>query len=130
MQNPTFSIHTVIENLEIITRELENRRTDVYFETIITSARQIATGIKVDAIFPEIRQRLKKMNVEYEGSDEPLNDPKQNFKVYFFFSVLDTTISSVKARFLQLKQPNEDFKVLLNISKLKEWNNDDLLKHC
>ncbi|KAK9752987.1 hAT family C-terminal dimerization region [Popillia japonica] len=67
---------------------------------------------------------------EYEGSDEPLSDPKQNFKVQLFFSVLDTTISSVKERFLQLKQHNEDFKVLLNISQLKEWNDDDLLKHC
>ena len=41
MQNPTFNIQTVIQNLEFITTELKSCRTHQSFENIFTSATYI-----------------------------------------------------------------------------------------
>ena len=58
-----------------------------------------------------------------------MNDAKHDFKINFYFAILDTTISSISERFQQLQQHNEDFEIIHNINQLKQWDNKDLLKH-
>lgn len=69
---------------------------------------------------------------DYEATDadEPIGSAKNNFKINFFFTVIDTTLSSLTERFALLQQNNETFKIVHNINALKEWNREDLLKHC
>ncbi|XP_065643011.1 uncharacterized protein LOC136074605 [Hydra vulgaris] len=38
--------------------------------------------------------------------------------------------TSLYCRFQQLQQHNEDFKIIHNLNQLKQWDNEDLLKHC
>ena len=45
----------------------------------------------------------------YKLLDEPLDNPKQKFRVKFFFAILSTAVSSVKERFAQLKETTKLF---------------------
>ncbi|CAF2032918.1 unnamed protein product [Rotaria magnacalcarata] len=66
----------------------------------------------------------------YEASDETIQDPKQSFKINFYFAVLDTTLNSIKERFTPLKQHSEELKVVREIDVLKDWRDEDLMKQC
>ena len=66
----------------------------------------------------------------YEASDETIQDPKQSFKINFYFAILDTTLNSIKERFTLLKQHSEELKVVREIGVLKDWRDEDLMKHC
>ena len=55
---------------------------------------------------------------------------KHDFKIHFYFAILDTTISSISERFQQLQQHNEELSwVLTQHQRSKKWENEDLLKH-
>ena len=61
------------------------------FEKTLIDAAEIAVNLEVPALFePEpIRIERKKTQFAYEGDDEPIQDPKDKFKVNFYFAVLD-----------------------------------------
>jgi hypothetical protein len=71
-----------MECVEEITKELKDFRSDENFESVINSAKEMARHIR--CIFSCYRNSKKKM-FDYEANDEPINNPKDNFKIQFFF---------------------------------------------
>ena len=66
----------------------------------------------------------------YESEDEPISDPKEKFRVNYYFAILDTAISSVKERFTQLNEIARLFGFLYNISDLKMKTSKELMDLC
>ena len=108
MQKPTFDLQLVTENLNSVLNNLKSLRTDEKFEELMTSAMAKARELDIEPDFPETRKRKKRKLFDYEASDDTVNDAKHDFKINFYFAILDTTISSISERFQQLQQHNED----------------------
>ncbi|KAJ7335609.1 hypothetical protein JRQ81_013550 [Phrynocephalus forsythii] len=79
----------------------------------------------------EVRKRRGGKQFEYEAQEEAPHDPKQKFKISFYYTVLDMAIESVEERFQQLQQYNSLFGFLYDIQGqqkctadvLKAWKN-------
>lgn len=101
LQAKELDIHGAINNLNETKKFLVNRRNDTEFEKTLVDAAEIAVNLEIPALFkPEpTRIRRKKKQFAYEGDDEPIQDPKDKFKVNFYFAVLDTAIQSVEEKF-------------------------------
>lgn len=87
---------------------------------------EIFEGFDVD---DPVRVRRKSRQFLYEGRDEPIVSPEQNFRVSFFNRILDIAIQAINERFTQLSEYNELFGFLYNIGS-KHFTDDELLKHC
>jgi hypothetical protein len=66
----------------------------------------------------------------YEGEDEPVTDPQQKLKVYFFNQILDSAIQSVNERFTQLEEQGSVFSILYNIPTIKDMDTAALTRDC
>ncbi|XP_065639653.1 uncharacterized protein LOC136072375 [Hydra vulgaris] len=106
---------------------------DETFVIVVDEAKKIAKILMIDSKFPDvstIRIRKKKGHFDYESNDLPIIGSQQNYKVNFFFYILDTAINSIDERFEQLELHVEKFQVLYNIYKLKSENKTNILKNC
>ena len=107
LQAKELDIHGAINHLDETKKFLVNRRNDTEFEKTLVDAAEIAVDLEIPALFePEpTRIRRKKKQFSYEGDDdEPIQDPKDKFKVNFYFAVLDTAIQSVEERFTLMQK--------------------------
>nr|CAI5822002.1 unnamed protein product [Callosobruchus analis] len=99
---------------------------------MLVDARDVVEDLDIPATFDQIstvtRFRKKKRQFSYEGKDEPIEDPKQRFKITFYLPILDTAISSVKERFNQLQEINSKFGFLYHIDAL-ETNQQSMSKN-
>jgi hypothetical protein len=66
----------------------------------------------------------RKRKVKFEHKNETLQDPEISFKTNFYFSVLDTTITSTNEKFEQLKMRNADFSFLYDMRVLSKKDDD------
>lgn len=66
----------------------------------------------------------------YENVDEPVNDPKNHYKVNFFNYILDFAVNSTNERFEQLKEHSDNFLFLYDIQKIKYIKYEELMKRC
>lgn len=91
------------------------------FESAFLTAKEIAEKLEVEPVFVQsTRVRRKKALFSYEGKDEPIIDPKEKFKIEFFYALVDTTIISLDERFCQLKNHSKVWGFLYNIKCLPE----------
>lgn len=68
---------------------------------------------------------------DYErNNDLHRNNGEEIFKQEYFIVILDQAIVSMEERFIQFRWYEENFGFLFNIKKLKETNDEDLMKHC
>ena len=121
-------------------KELENlhsyfieKRSDIEFEKYIDSALNIANDLDLDPVFVEnrpLRKRSKKRLFDYEAEDEPIVDSKMNFRVNFYYAILDTTVASINERFTLLKDHTTTFGFLYDFSKLHNFDKETLIKYC
>ncbi|XP_068241072.1 uncharacterized protein [Palaemon carinicauda] len=75
--------------------------------------------------------RKKKRQFNYEGEDTPVQNAKVNFKVNFYFAVLDVAINSVLERFQQLQQMKSVFGCFLyDLKSLNGITNTQFMEHC
>ncbi|XP_043916320.1 uncharacterized protein LOC122792826 [Protopterus annectens] len=97
------------------------------------TATELAEELEVELKFPgadEVRPRKKRKLFGYEGDDECLISPEQNFKINFFNSLVDVALSSVQDRFTQLAAHSATFGFLYNIQDLCNVSDDELLQLC
>ncbi|XP_072380945.1 zinc finger MYM-type protein 1-like [Diabrotica undecimpunctata] len=72
----------------------------------------------VEQTFSLLRQRKTNLQFSYEGTDETVFDPKQKFKISFYFQILDTTIQSLQRRFGGIDKCHDLFGFLGNFQNL------------
>lgn len=75
----------------------------------------ITDDLKVEAKFENVKQirpRKKKRLSDYDSCNQSITDPETQFKVSFFFSILDQSCMSLDERFQKLKSYNDTFGFL------------------
>lgn len=101
---------------------------------MLVDAREIAEDLGIPMTFEQsstvTRLKKKKRQFSFEGRDEPVEDPKQRFKVTFYFPILDTAINSVKEWFNQLQEINSKFGFLYHIDALEDKPTKYVLDEC
>ena len=61
-----------------------------------------------------------KKHSAYDGEDEAIQDPKEKFKINFYFAVLDTAILSVEERFTLMHKLSSIFGFLYDVQIKKK----------
>nr|CAH7745057.1 unnamed protein product [Callosobruchus chinensis] len=102
------SIHFTIavEHLDKLKDTIEKFRTDEHFRVVLSEASQLGQSLGVEDNFPiegDVRKRKKKKQFDYEAEDENISCPENNFRINFFFAVLDTTIKLYQKEFSNLR---------------------------
>ncbi|XP_068210308.1 zinc finger MYM-type protein 1-like [Palaemon carinicauda] len=102
------------------------------FEKVLVDATELANDLEIDPVFvaDSVRLRKKKRQFDYEGEDTPVQNAKVNFKVNFYFAVLDVAINSVLERFQQLQQMKSVFRFLYDVKSFNGITNTQLMEHC
>uniref|UniRef100_A0A8C3FTF5 HAT C-terminal dimerisation domain-containing protein n=1 Tax=Chrysemys picta bellii TaxID=8478 RepID=A0A8C3FTF5_CHRPI len=122
LQEKNLNIHSAIQKLQQTKNILEEFRSDEGFKRTLVDSLKLAEEIDFPAEFePEpIHIRQKKQQFSYEGRDTLIQNPKQRFKMNFYFAVLDTAIHSVNERFQQMQQLESVFGFLYDIHSLQK----------
>nr|CAH7747666.1 unnamed protein product [Callosobruchus chinensis] len=91
----TINFTIAVEHLDKLKDTIEKFRTDEHFRVVLSKASHLGQSLGVEDNFPiegDIRRRKKKKQFDYEAKDENISCPENNFRINFFFAVLDTTI--------------------------------------
>lgn len=127
LQNPKLNIAECIQGLDNLKKYLEFQRSDDNFKIFVESATTLVRDLGTDPEFPISKLRKKARLFDYEGSDEPISNPVQQFKTAFYFTILDHAISSVNERFTLLSECYSIFCFLYEFHKI---SNENLMKAC
>jgi len=100
------------------------------FEKAKLEANILAKSVEVPQIFKLSRLRKKARMFNYESEDNSAADGETIFRTTFFIIIIDQALSSLNLRFNQFKIYNEKFGFLFYIGKLKEMEDDELMKNC
>nr|CAH7756158.1 unnamed protein product [Callosobruchus chinensis] len=98
-----------VEHLDKLKDTIEKFRTDEHFRVVLSEASQLGQSLGVEDNFPiegDVRRRKKKKQFDYEAEDENISCPENNFRINFFFEVLDTTIKLYQKDFSNLRLTN------------------------
>lgn len=131
LQAPNLNFPACTELMKNLITFLNEQRTDEGFENFIKTAEELAELIEAEKKFPDIqtvRRRRVPTRATYEHRDEPIIDPKIQFKVNFYFSIMDTTLTSMNERFEIFKFHDEAFHFLYCSDHLKDLRRDELLQ--
>ncbi|XP_029466633.1 ATP-binding cassette sub-family A member 1-like [Rhinatrema bivittatum] len=132
LQMKEFDIHNAIEQLSGTNKFLLDCRSDEGFAKTLVDARELAEELEIPVSFePDpVRIRKKKKQFTYEADDNPIQSAEQNFKVNFYFAVLDAAIQSIEERFTQMHDISSGFGFLYNIHSLQFSTSKDILEQC
>ncbi|XP_047141052.1 zinc finger MYM-type protein 1-like [Hydra vulgaris] len=132
LQSQALDLSLALEHLNATKSFLCDYRCDEEFAAMVENAKKLAVELEIFEGFDvddPVRVRRKSRQFLYEGRDEPIVSPEQNFRVSFFNRILDIAIQAINERFTQLSEYNELFGFLYNIGS-KPLTDDELLKHC
>ncbi|KAK4883084.1 hypothetical protein RN001_006403 [Aquatica leii] len=105
-------------------------RNESVFENFISIAKEISESNECSTEFPQIysiRPRKIKRQFDYEHSDETVTDPKQKFKVNFYYVIMYTVLNFIDERFDLMRNHNDVFGFLNRLKTItKEKHCDDL----
>lgn len=75
--------------------------------------------IKINIISKKTQKlRKRKKHFDYETEDEPIIDPQNSFKCNFYYTILDSTLSSLNERFELLRTNSDVFLIFYSIKNL------------
>nr|XP_012559259.2 zinc finger MYM-type protein 1-like [Hydra vulgaris] len=130
LQSQALDLSLALEHLNATKSFLCDYRCDEEFAAMVENTKKLAVELEIFEGFDvDDRVRRKSRQFLYEGRDEPIVSPEQNFRVSFFNRILDIAIQAINERFTQLSEYNELFGFLYNIGS-KPLTDDELLKHC
>lgn len=118
LQNQNLNLNECHKGIKNLIGYFTDKRSDENFENFINEATVEAEKNNVEQEFPVVRQRKTKRQFSYESTDETVLDQKQQFKINFYFQILDTTIQSLQRRFEGIGRCNDLFSFLCNIHNL------------
>lgn len=135
LQKKDTDIQTAIESLSQLRNFVKECRSEDFFNSIIEKSKSLADEIDACPVFDNpsntVRTRKKKRMFTYESEDEPVIDKKEQFRVNFYYVLIDTVYVVLEERFELLQNHNNTFNFL---SKLEYFSNssnhDELLRSC
>ncbi|XP_026517719.1 uncharacterized protein LOC113408599, partial [Terrapene carolina triunguis] len=132
LQAKEFDICDAINQLGETKKFLVGCRSDAAFEKTLVDAGELAEELDVPALSePDpIRIRKKRKQFTYEADDEPIYNPKEKFKVNFYFAVIDTAIHSVEERFTLRQQISSVFGFIYDVYSLRNKTPKQIMEHC
>jgi len=130
-QDPKLNIGIALEMIENLKEYFTKKRSDEHFLDIISKSKKLSLDVNGDTTFPiEQRLRKRKKHFDYETEDEPIIDPQNSFKCNFYYTILDSTLSSLNERFELLRTNSDIFLIFYSIKNLIQMSDKELLKHC
>nr|XP_047129436.1 zinc finger MYM-type protein 1-like [Hydra vulgaris]XP_047129437.1 zinc finger MYM-type protein 1-like [Hydra vulgaris] len=115
LQSQALDLSLALEHLNATKSFLCDFRCDEEFAAMVENAKKLAVELEIFEGFDvddPVRVRRKSRQFLYEGRDEPIVSPEQNFRVSFFNRILDIAIQAINERFTQLSEYNELFGFL------------------
>ncbi|XP_042423529.1 uncharacterized protein LOC122011183 [Zingiber officinale] len=101
------------------------------FASAINSAKEIASNIGVDPVFPEPRQTSRKRQFdEIANTEREPQKAEECFRIDYFLVVVDIALMELTSRFEQLNTFEEMFGFLFDGEQLMALDEDDLRKCC
>jgi len=129
LQSVTIDLDVSASLLNSLIIFLENYRENGYTLAKV-KAEEIISPMGIEIKFKKNRIRKKTKMFDYENIDDSLANEEENFRVKYFLVLVDQTLASVKKRFEQITNYNEQFGFLYRIGQLKNMREDELFKHC
>ena len=129
LQGQSVNLSAGIEILEKTNLYLNDMRTDEKFSEYINTAETIGLELDIPSQFPHqssLRSRRRK-RIYTDECPETILDPKQSFRINFYYKILDQAISSISEIFEQLQNHNNLFFFLHNISEASKLPNLKIL---
>lgn len=112
LQKQSLDVSTAVQLIDTCMAQLEEMCTDVSFEEILETGRDMARGCNSSTEFTEVRGRRQKHLHDEMAEDEVIQDPKTRFKVDFYFHILDILLHQFEKRFTDFRQLAKLFSVL------------------
>ncbi|KAJ8541666.1 hypothetical protein K7X08_002482 [Anisodus acutangulus] len=103
---------------------------EIGFKQAINTAKELASSMEIDPIFPKKRQIYRKKHFDEfscESSQMQQESPEEAFRVHYFLYIVDQTIGSLKKWF---EQYEDLFGFLFTTDKLSSLNDEDLKTRC
>ncbi|RXN39013.1 zinc finger MYM-type 1-like protein [Labeo rohita] len=130
LQSPNVSMETLRSETEGVKDYLEDFRENG-IASCQTDAKDIAENLDMEMTLPEKRQRKKKRQSPYEGTDETQSTPDETFRRDFFLPMVDTALRSLSDRFSRLKGVYDLYDFLFSKENMKQTiKNGKLHERC
>ncbi|XP_042405059.1 uncharacterized protein LOC121995370 [Zingiber officinale] len=103
------------------------------FGQAINTAKELASTMEIDPVFPEKRQIYRKRHfdeVTCESSKLPQESAEEAFRVHYFLFIVDQTIGLLKKRFDEYEEYENLFGFLFIAEKLSSLIDEDLKAYC
>ncbi|KAJ8892942.1 hypothetical protein PR048_005523 [Dryococelus australis] len=128
LQSITTDVSDAICMIRKTKEYFEKSRTEDKFKSYLINSKELASELELEDMTIggtiTARRWKKPKQFTYKGEDEPVRDPKQRYKVEFYFHLLDIIIASLDERLTQLKSHSDSFDFLYDISSLKDIPRD------
>ncbi|XP_032895465.1 uncharacterized protein LOC116985118 [Amblyraja radiata] len=122
LQGETKDIDEGMESFEKLLSWLRIYREEG-FNDVLVVANELAESVELPLEFRQFQEkklRRRKRMFSYETKDEPLDDPKEAYRLQCFNLVLDQAIQSMECRFEQLKSHVKLFGFLNNFQSIQK----------
>ncbi|KAI4892093.1 hypothetical protein NFI96_003229 [Prochilodus magdalenae] len=130
LQSPNVSMGTLRAETEGVREYLEDFRENG-LASCQTDAKDIAENLDMEMNLPEKRQRKKKRQFQYEGTEETQSTPDETFRRDFFLPLVDTALRSLGDRFSRLKGVYDLYDFLFSKDNMKQTiKNGKLHERC
>lgn len=136
LQRQDVHLQSALKLIESVKKFLETMRTETGLNSVITDAKELAEKLGITPEFQEesqVRPRMSKRHFPCEGrgGNEPVvMSEKDEFKVNFFYVVLDTANNAISERFEQMDKHSKHFGFLYDMKELNNCEKDVLKEHC
>ncbi|XP_067123962.1 zinc finger MYM-type protein 1-like, partial [Centruroides vittatus] len=117
-QAKTIILESAFNLVNKIKTEIQNLRTK--FNTFLDEAKVLARNLNISEHFPEKRIRKRKRLYSEIAEDEVIENPVEEFRCYFFNTLIDTVIVQIEDRFKSIPNIISDFKLITDMKTLEK----------
>nr|XP_055031053.1 zinc finger MYM-type protein 1-like [Misgurnus anguillicaudatus] len=129
LQSPKVSVETVRKEIRAVKEFLQDFRNEG-LNSAKTEAREIAEKLEVEMSWPEVRQRRKAKQFDYEGTEQTQSTAEELFERQFFLPLIDTALVTVKDRFSKMEIFYELYGFLYSLDTMKSTEKEGKLDEC
>ncbi len=129
LQSPKVSVETAREEIRAVKEFLQEFRNHG-FNSAKTDAREIAEKLEMEMSWPEVRQRRKTKQFEYEGTEHTQSTAEELFKREVFLPLIDTALVTIEDRFSNMEIFFKLYGFLYSIEIMRSTENEGKLNKC